>query len=777
MRAKLRLEEGWSTLAILWGMIFIASLAMTQADLIDGLHVIPVIASIAVLSGLMLGKSRFSGGTAHLFSLVYGLFFVFVLVGSISAYFPETMPWRERIFDLLTRQVSWLRKAFGGGTSRDGLIFVIQTSAIFWLMGYSAAWYTFRARHLWRTIVPTFLVLLSVVYYYAGPNPLWLYLIGYIALSLLFVVRTHLFAQEMQWRSAGVRYDHNVWFTFLRAGFVATMVVMLVSWNLPALSASSSVNDALSSTRGPWRDFQDTWTRLFSALRSYGGPTADPYQDSLVLGGPRTVADTLVMDVQVPEKLANVYWQAIVYDTYDDGRWDIAQGDEATLVYPEEGVLNTPFSLSRQVVTQTVTNYLANSSFLYAAPELVGTDKQMFVEASTDSSGNSLVTAVRSRYVLRIGDNYNVTSRIPVADAASLRGASTTYPNWVSERYLQLPDTLSEDTLALAADLIEPTDNAYDAAIAVRDYLRGSITYNDQIAAPPEGVDPVHYTLFISQEGYCNYYASAMTVMLRSQGIPARIVSGYAQGEFDDAANVYRVRASNAHTWVEVYFPSYGWIQFEPTASLPLEFRPESSPEDVVDGSGSSAFAPNTDVDRDALLGEDEEDPAANLDNLPELPPDEDVGAAAAPLAGFPIWQALGALLALGAAGALVFAGNEMNRRVETDVDRSYSRLGSWARWLGVWLRPAHTPYERADLMATAVPEGKEPIRELTQQYVVRQFSPKQDEVEGNTLSQWQQLRPLLIREVLSRRLQKLRLRRSKETDAAARWRRMKKRQ
>lgn len=769
MRTQLRLEEGWSTLFILWAMLFVSSYAMTQADLIDGLHVIPLVATTAVFTGLLLAKSRFSPSTAHLFSFVYGLFLVFWLVSSLNVYFPEEMTARARTIDLIERQFAWLRKAFGGGTSRDGLIFVIQTSAIFWLLGYSAAWFTFRVPRVWRAIVPTGLVLLSVVYYYSGPNLLWVYLIIYLLLSLMFVVRTHLVFQERYWRAAGVRYEPGVWWSFLRAGFVAAVALMLVAWNLPTLSASTAVNDALTGTRGPWREFQDTWTRLFSALRSYGGPTADPYQDTLVLGGPRTVGDVPVMDVLVPEKLANVYWQAIVYDTYEDGRWDVAASDETVLVYPDEGVLTTPFAQARQVVTQTVINYLPNSSLLYGAPEIIGTNRQMFVEGTTDSSGNMLVTTVRSRYVLRQGDRYEVTSRVPVADAQSLRQAGTAYPDWVMERYLQLPDTISEDTLALAADLIRPHDNPYDAAVAVRDYLRENIAYNDQIDAPPEGIDPVHYTLFISKEGYCNYYASAMAVMLRSQGIPARIVSGYAQGTFDPEGRLYRVLASNAHTWVEVYFPGYGWIQFEPTASIPVESRPETAATDVGDAFNNPAFSPDNELDREALLGEEEQqDPA--LDALPDLPTED--AAADTAVSTFPIWQVVLAVLGLAVTGGLLFAANEMNRRVEQDVERSYSRLGSWARWLGIFFRPAQTPYERADLMVTAVPEGKEPIRHLVQAYVKRQFSPTKDEDGVSPMVEWQQLRPLLIKKAIQKRLENLR-RKPKETDAAARWQRM----
>ena len=112
--------------------------------------------------------------------------------------------------------------------------------------------------------------------------------------------------------------------------------------------------------------------------------------------------------------------------------------------------------------------------------------------------------------------------------------------------------------------------------------------------------------------------------------------------------------------------------------------------------------------------------------------------------------------LVVGLALVVVLAANQMNQRVEADVDRSYRRLGNWARWLGVTQRPDHTPYERAETLVTAVPEGKEPIRSLTRQYVLKQFSRQRAYEDGfDPLAQWKQLRPLLLRKSLLTRLKR----------------------
>jgi len=169
MRIRPRLEEGWTTLLILGAMLLAAATAIRQTELIPGLDIVPIAAMIGLLAGVALAKSSFKDSTAHFFALIFGVFTVTYLVGLVL---PEELVWRERVFNMLTRQFAWLQKAFSGGTSRDGLIFVIQTTAVYWLLGYTSAWYTFRHPRVWRAIVPMGLVLMSVVYYYNGPRPL-----------------------------------------------------------------------------------------------------------------------------------------------------------------------------------------------------------------------------------------------------------------------------------------------------------------------------------------------------------------------------------------------------------------------------------------------------------------------------------------------------------------------------------------------------------------------------------------------------------------------------
>ena len=156
-----------------------------------------------------------------------------------------------------------------------------------------------------------------------------------------------------------------------------------------------------------------------------------------------------------------------------------------------------------------------------------------------------------------------------------LRAASTEYPEAILERYLQLPRSLPERVRELAGKITNDKKTAFEKAKAIESYLR-RYPYDLEVPAPPQDQDVADYFLFDLQKGYCDYYATAMVVLARASGLPARFVSGYAPGSYDAANAEYVVRELNAHSWAEVYFPEIGWIEFEPTAAQPeIELPPE----------------------------------------------------------------------------------------------------------------------------------------------------------------------------------------------------------
>ncbi len=168
---------------------------------------------------------------------------------------------------------------------------------------------------------------------------------------------------------------------------------------------------------------------------------------------------------------------------------------------------------------------------------------------------------------LRFGSSslvrYSALSDIAEPDAASLRAASGPIPPFIEEIYLQLPP-VDPAVRQMALDVTRDETSTYDKARAIEAYLHANYGYTlDLPTAMPD--DPIAYFLLDLRRGHCEFFASSMAVMLRSLGIPTRLVNGFLQGSFNDLSGQYTVRASDAHTWVEVYFPTYGWVSFDPT--------------------------------------------------------------------------------------------------------------------------------------------------------------------------------------------------------------------
>ena len=184
------------------------------------------------------------------------------------------------------------------------------------------------------------------------------------------------------------------------------------------------------------------------------------------------------------------------------------------------------------------------------------------------------------------GEPYQVTSAISLAGPTELRNATTNYPAWVSKRYLQVPIDLPNRVRNLASTITRGLDNPYEKARAVEDYLRTKYRYNLKITPPPFNADGIDHFLFTLGEGYSEYFASAMAVMLRTLDVPARLAVGYTTGDQVEEKPLFAVRDRHSHAWLEVYFPNYGWIPFEPTPGQSYPGIPQLEGQGLNTGAG-----------------------------------------------------------------------------------------------------------------------------------------------------------------------------------------------
>jgi transglutaminase-like putative cysteine protease len=747
MKSESRLREGWTVLALIICMLLSVAWPIRMAEWTEGLDVLYLVAVVSALAGFFLAKSQFPGAVAHLFSLVYGIAWVAFLGGNLLA--PQ-FDQRERLIELGIRVNTWLWKALHGGTSNDSLMFVLFLASILWLAGYLSAWYSFREHKAWQSVIPCGLVLLWNLYY--APQRLELYLVAYLFFALLVVMHSNLLVREREWQAARVNYSSDIGLAFLRTGTIFSIVVITLAWLAPSAAASHQLSDVGSYLERPWQKVQDNWSRLFSTLRSYGKVYSNPFGNVLGLTGPVYLSDAAIMDVQAP---AGRYWRAAVYDQYTGSSW-INKDKETINLEANDSSLALPEYELRQEVTQTITTFLPGRTLLFAASQPCRVNLPAWAvvsyvppvppgkEASSYmAETEGVITPVSmlySRYPLKQGQSYTVVSSLSVADEDSLRAAGNDYPVWILSRYLQLPLELPARVRYLAEEITRDYDNAYDKAAALESYLR-EIKYNELIAAPPEGQDGVDYFLFDIREGYCDYYAAAMAVMARVVGIPARVAAGYSQGEYNSDTGAYRVKEKNAHAWVEIYFPRYGWVEFEPTASEPAIVRPK--PPRVIE--------PSEDRSESEPLGYEDR---FREDDLFQH------GGMLTPGQVPRRWPAVrwlgGLILLLIPAGlATLWTLRERKLRGLNLVERVYERLSSFARRLGIKYQEHQTPYEYAAALITALPEGQGPVQRITDLYVMERFSGR--EVGGQEAEEaWRGLRPILWRHWLQRSLEKL---------------------
>lgn len=301
------------------------------------------------------------------------------------------------------------------------------------------------------------------------------------------------------------------------------------------------------------------------------------FSDSVTLGdvGRLQQSDQLVMRVRVedaqPAGSRKLRWRGVALDFFNGRGWQ-RTSERFSLERPsnERGFfqLGTTEDLQR-LTTQTFYVEPIDTPVLFAAPRVVAV--QGAIPYLRRDAEDALST--RPHYQERI--SYKAYSDTEEPDEESLRrtalGNPRFYPAAIA-RYLQLPNRIDPRIPRLAQAMLTNAGalNQYDAARAIEERLQNDFGYTLDLKAG--GTDPLADFLFNVREGHCEYFSTAMTVMLRTQGIPARVVNGFQRGEYNETAGVYTVRQREAHSWVEVYFPeTSSWVTFDPT---PMAGRP-----------------------------------------------------------------------------------------------------------------------------------------------------------------------------------------------------------
>jgi len=313
---------------------------------------------------------------------------------------------------------------------------------------------------------------------------------------------------------------------------------------------------------------------------------------------------------------------------------------------------------------------------------------------------------------LKEDEVYSMRSYVSRARIEELKEAPTEYTGSMKSQYLQLPTSLPQRIRDLAAEVTDGAETPIDKALKLQEYLRGDdFEYSQDIDKPPRGEDGVDNFLFETRVGYSDYFASAMTVMLRAVGVPSRMAAGYAPGESQKGTPFRAVRDSDSHGWTQAYFPGHGWIDFEPTSAWPLVARGEGTglsdlladslevPEDLEESNlGIDDPCLGVDPDTELFTVMDEE----CISEGSQLPGDlEGEGSSAFVAAAGLIVAVLAFTAVVAALGWMIWTRGFS--AVSSPVG-AYAKMGRLGTLAGVGRRPYHTPSEYAGTIATAVP-------------------------------------------------------------------------
>jgi transglutaminase-like putative cysteine protease len=285
----------------------------------------------------------------------------------------------------------------------------------------------------------------------------------------------------------------------------------------------------------------------------------------------------VVMRVRTGKPVAypGLRWRGIALSTFDGKRWFSPDHGGVSIPAGLDGWINL---VPRPPVLDVATTALRYSILL----EPVATDvifapaRVISMRGNLSGDGSNQLAGARRSYLIRDSTGslfnpfhnfstlrYEGYSLLPPMNVPELRAAPAEYPEEIRATYLQLP-RLDPRIPELAKLITARSETPFDKTIAVENYLRTRFSYTLNITGKP-GNDPLAHFLFETRAGHCEYFASAMAIMLRTLGIPTREVNGFLPGEYNDLGGDYIVRASDAHSWVEVYFPGTGWMTFDPT--------------------------------------------------------------------------------------------------------------------------------------------------------------------------------------------------------------------
>ena len=718
VRRFLRPREGWSSMALLIVMVVTLVWSVQRAEWVDHMDYLLPVAVVAALVGALLGLTRLSVVFTLPAAAIMGAGYVLFTIG--GEYFPE-LDQTGRLMLLRGDALDWTRIVVDGGFAPQLSPYALGLGVLMWVTAFIAAYTLYRHHRVLDSILLVGVALIANML--ATLTPLFLYLVLFSIVALLLWLRIALVNREENWRLRRVKENLDVPGQIMRSGVTFIAGSIALAWVLTTVAVAAPLTTVWSNLDGVWSDIRNQFEGALGGLAGTDSRIqGNSFGSSLRVQGSWESSDAPVLTVASQRAY---YLRTITYDVYTGHGWSISQGpnrevkagDSIFPGYTPERPL-APDSFDIETISIEIQDSVGRNVFTPGYPT-----KALLPVLVHEPGDQPLLGALQAGVTLEKGKGYQITAAITEATEAMLVSAGTAYPPEIVASYLGM-EGVTQRTKDEALRVVNAAgaEDPYHQAKALADYLRSDprFAYTTVAALPSDpNRDLVDFFLFdrAGQRGYCEYFATAMAVMARTLGLPARVAVGYAPGQRVDD-ETFQYRKKDAHAWAEIYFPRYGWQIFESTHSIADVVRLPGSdvpPPTGPTGSGGPALQfPEARTGDVFTLPSFEPVPGGFVSGGQRPGDASRIGNAEIMLALFTLFVA--------------FAGWRLWRsrrrfRFLAPGDRQWQRLAFAADRAGVAQRPSETVYEYAGWLEEQIPQRRAEIHQIADGKVWQSYS------------------------------------------------------
>ncbi|HTK08460.1 MAG TPA: transglutaminase domain-containing protein [Ktedonobacteraceae bacterium] len=753
-------EEGWLALLFLAIALYCVVFSIIAAKWVNQSQTLLFTPVVGLLVGLCIAKiPKLPQAILHLAACLLGYWFS-VLLTSLVAFHTSWVVLLAGLRSTLTGNIASL------SSSVSMMVFFFYLAFLCFFLGYFGSWLVYRARLAWLVaLVYCSIMLVNLNYLNVNDNHRYLMVVMLGAL-LLLVARLNLVSQISAWKMEGLHTDrawmHSITLRFMRVATIITLIVMVFSIILPAQQQTTSGKAIWNQLNGVWNSVAGGRLSALNpgSLSSSGTPSTNFFSDQLTISGNvhLPTGEVLYYSSDISH-----YLQSFAYNSFDGHTWKIAPVSLQNQFYAAGQILpsqdaDAPYNrIGTKVTIELPPGGTKNYIFAPSQPVDFDVDTQLY-------SLGGIANAWTQSTPLEKGKSYTVVSNVLAASPESLQQVPLPRANmstWnedqdyhqIASLDLQLPNDLSPTVYTLARQWTQGSTDTYTALRDLESHLSDTNVFTYSIDNPPipANQDVVDY-LLKNKRGYCTYYATAMVMMARILNIPTRMMNGFSRGHYDLQRKVWLVDGSDAHSWVQAYFPGYGWVDFDPTPGYSLHassITPNPTPQPTVRPlpSPSAVATPPTQATPPVTKAE------------PNTSSQQHTGA---PLNSFNemilIWLSVLILLC----SFFVFLAALLARwwrnlyANSTFVTGTFWRFCRIASWVGLAPKGWQTPYEYSRMLRQQLPQGSMPFQHLTELFVRDRWGPPQaaprPQEEAHIQQCWPALRTELLLRVFRRR-------------------------